>query len=303
MHIAPLKKATYLNNKLHQLKASGNSDAFFIFRPMKLSIKKITFPFDPFWTHHLLIGLLLFIWIFVFLYFTEPLDVKELGHEEQLLYLPGYGLIGGLCYCLFLPYQALLYKINNRHWYLWTEILFLSTFVTLSIAFARLYYLFVVMAGEPNPYSFGYMLTAIFIPATLTILPIVIICRYAFGKYDSKRIDNQKIEIDGEGHYEGLRLLWEDLILIQSSDNYIEVFYRSGDTLKKTLIRNKLSVIEDTHKDLLRTHRSYLINPFHFESWKTENGKHFLQLTHSIKVPISKTYLNAIKSQLDFATH
>ena len=276
---------------------------FFIFIPMKHALTKKIFPFDPYWKHHVLIALLLFLWIFVFLYVTKPLDVKELGPREQLIYLPGYGFVGGLCYCLFLPYQAFLYKLNKHRWYLWTEILFLSTFIVLSIIIARFYYLFIVMAGEPNPYSFSYMLRAIFIPATLTILPIVIICRYAFGKYHNKRFENQKIEIDGEGHYEGLRLQWEDLILIQSSDNYIEVYYRSGDSLKKTLIRNKLSMIETAHKDLIRAHRSYLINPFHFESWKTEKGKHYLQMSYGIEVPVSKTYLTDLKEHFHFTTN
>ena len=72
-------------------------------------------------------------------------------------------------------------------------------------------------------------------------------------------MEAQKIEIKGEGQYESLRLLEEDLICIQSSDNYIEVFYLNGGQLKKMLIRNKLSIVEDAFPKFLRTHRSYMI--------------------------------------------
>ena len=136
----------------------------------------------------------------------------------------------------------------------------------------------------------------------LTILPIVIIGRFAFGKYKEKKLEEQKIEIQGEGNYESLRLQLHDLISIQSSDNYIEVFYLNGNSLKKTLIRNKLSVIDESFPELLRTHRSFIVNPFHFQSWKTEKGKHFLCLSHQLEVPISKTYLDLVKAELNFAT-
>jgi len=66
---------------------------------------KSLYPLDPLLKHHLLIGLLLAVWVFVFLYFTEPLDVSELSDTEKLYFLPGYGLLGGLSYIIFLPLQ------------------------------------------------------------------------------------------------------------------------------------------------------------------------------------------------------
>jgi DNA-binding LytR/AlgR family response regulator len=140
-------------------------------------------------------------------------------------------------------------------------------------------------------------------PAIATILPILIIGRFGFGKYYEKQIDDQKIEIKGEGNYEGLRLQLNEVICIQSSDNYIEVFYLSGNNLKKTLIRNKLSVIADEFPELLRAHRSYLINPFHFQRWKTDNGKLLVILNHQVEVPISKTYKNDIKAMINSTTN
>ncbi|WP_336129068.1 LytTR family DNA-binding domain-containing protein [Mesoflavibacter sp. CH_XMU1422-2] len=260
------------------------------------------YPFDPKLKHHVIIGLLLAIWIFVFLYFTEPLDVDEFGDTEKLIYLPGYGIIGGISYLLFLPlqYKILPYKIKK--WTIAKEIVFLLTYTIITLTFVRLYYLYVIMVGIPSPYTLGYMLKAILLPAAGTIIPIIIIARFAFGKYFEKQVEDQKIEIKGEGNFEGIRLHLNDLISIQSSDNYIEVLYLSGNELKKTLIRNKLSVIDETFDELIRTHRSYLVNPYHFQQWKTEKGKHFLILNHAIQIPISKTYLSSIKQRFNSAT-
>lgn len=264
---------------------------------------KRLYPFDPLLKHHILIGLLLAVWIFIFLYFTEPLDVNEFNNDEKLLFLPGYGLLGGICYLMFLPFQYYLYKRTEHKWPLINEIIFLVFFSVISIVIARIYYLYIIVIGEQNPYTLGYMLRAIYLPALATILPIIIVGRFAFGKYHEKRLEDQKIEIQGEGNYEGLRLQLNDIISIQSSDNYIEVFYLSGHQLKKTLIRNKLSTIDDEFPELLRAHRSYLVNPFHFRQWKTENGKLIICLNHDVEVPVSKTYQKDIKAAIQFATN
>ncbi|TCK69338.1 LytTR family transcriptional regulator [Winogradskyella wandonensis] len=256
------------------------------------------YPFDPLLKHHVFIGLITALWVFVFLFFTEPLDVSELGFNEKLIYLPGYGLIAGLCYIFYLPVQNMLYRKTKKQWTIITEILFLASFSVLGITIARLYYLYVVVANEPNPYSLSYMLKAIFLPAIITILPIIIIGRYAFGRYHEKKLENQKIEIKGEGNYEGLRLDFNDIIAIKSSDNYVEVFYINTNSLKKTLIRNKLSAIDYEFENLHRAHRSYLVNLYHFQQWKVENSKHIMQLNYNIEVPVSKTYLASIKSSL-----
>jgi hypothetical protein len=259
------------------------------------------YPFDPSLKHHVLIALGLAIWIFVFLYFTEPLDVNEFGDDEKLIYLPLYGILGAFLYVITLPFQNLLFK-RTSYWSLRNEVLFLSVFIIISIVILRLFYLHFIVNWHPNAYSLWYHLKSIIFPAMLTILPIVIIGRFAFGKYKEKKLEEQKIEIQGEGNYESLRLQLHELISIQSSDNYIEVFYLNGNALKKTLIRNKLSVIDESFPELLRTHRSFIINPFHFQTWKTENGKHFLCLSHDLEVPISKTYLDFVKAELNFAT-
>jgi hypothetical protein len=268
-----------------------------------MNLLKLKYPFDPSIKHHLLIALGLLIWIFVFLYFTEPLDVSEFGDREKLVYLPGYGLIGGLLYLIFLPVQYFLYNRNQQQWNLLLEFIFLLTFSVVSIFIIRAFYLYVVVIGEPNPYSFMYQLTSITLPAIATILPIVIVGRYALGKYKEKKVEQAKIEIKGEGTYDGLKLLLNDLICVQSSDNYIEVFYYSGKELKKSLIRNKLSVIAEEFPELLRVHRSYIINPYHFQQWKTEKGKLFAELSSSIFTPVSNTYKNEVKSVLNSTTN
>ncbi|MEP0266219.1 LytTR family DNA-binding domain-containing protein [Dokdonia sp.] len=261
-----------------------------------------TYPFDSSIKHHLIVAFALAIWIFIFLYFTEPLDVHEFDNKQKLTYLPLYGLLGAICYIAILPLQQFLYKKTAKVWSLKNELFFNSVFIVFSFIVVRSFYLYVIMANERNPYTLGYYTLRIFIPAILTILPIVLAGRWALGKYKNKRLEGSKIEIQGEGNYESLRLLFNDIICIQSSDNYIEVSFLDVNTLKKQLIRNKLSVIETSFPELVRTHRSFLINPYHFQSWKTNNGKLGLTLSNDIFIPISKTYATTVKTVIHSTT-
>jgi len=194
---------------------------------------KKRYPFDTSIKHHFIIAVGLAIWIFVFLYFTEPLDVNEFGNPDKLIYLPLYGGIGAIIYLFFIPLQYYLYKKNKQLWTLSQELIFIIFLCLICIVFLRTFYLFVIVPRDPNPYTFSYHLNHIMLPAIATILPIIIFGSYTFGKYKDKKLEEEKIEIKGEGNYEGLRILLNDLICIQSSDNYIEVFYLSGTILKK----------------------------------------------------------------------
>lgn len=259
-----------------------------------------SYPHDPAVKHHLLIALFLVCWIFGFLYLTQPLDVSEFSTKEQLIYLPLYGLLGGILYAAFIPLQKAMFQ---QGWSLGRELLFLVCFVFVTIVVLRFFYLYIVVPGEPNPYSFVYQLTAISLPAIATILPFVVIARYAFGRYTEKQLEKLKIDIQGEGSYDGLQLFLDDLIYIQSSDNYIEVFYKAGTENKKALIRNKLSVIDEQFPELLRVHRSYIINPLHFVRWKSEKGKLYIELSSSEFVPVSNSYKSVTKAVIHSTTN
>lgn len=257
------------------------------------------FPFDPSLKHHLLIALCLFVWIFAFLYFTEPLDVSELQNSDKLLFLPFYGIAGAGSYLIILPFQYWLLKFYNKIWLLKSELFFFIFFFLMGLLISRFVYIFIVVANEPNIYDLGYFIKSLYLPAITTMFPVIIACRWAFGKYHEKKLEDRKIEVPGEGTYEGLRISQQELISIKAEDNYIEVSYLINGVLKKQLIRNKLSVVETLLPFLIRTHRSYLINPFHFQQWNLDQGKLQIILSNSIKIPVSKTYASKVKSEFN----
>ncbi|OEJ99810.1 LytTR family DNA-binding domain-containing protein [Roseivirga misakiensis] len=263
---------------------------------------KRKYPFDPSIKHHFIVALGLAIWVFIFLFFTEPLDVNEFGPQEKLIYMPLYGVFTSLCYLATLPFQVWLYKRNNQKWTHGSELIQFLFLIILGFIVTRSVYYYIVMEQHPNAYTIDYFATAIYFPGILTIFPIIAIGRWSFGKYKDKKLEDQKIEIQGTGNYESLKLLLNDLICIQSSDNYVEITYREDGEIKKQLIRNKLTEVEISRPELIRAHRSFLINPYHFKQWKTGNRKVFVILSSDIEVPVSKTYQPNIEEAVKSAT-
>ncbi|TVZ51625.1 LytTR family DNA-binding domain-containing protein [Dokdonia sp. Hel_I_53] len=261
------------------------------------------FPLDPKIKSHLFIAIGLAFWVFSFLFFTEPLDVNELSSSEKLIYLPLYGILAALCYLAMLPVQQFIFIKNNQKWQIRSEFIFFLLFIAFTFIIMRLFYSYIIVYNQPNPYSISYYFTAIFFPAMLVIFPIVAVARYAFGKYVNRRIEASKIHIKGEGNYEGLRLFPSDLILLEASDNYVEIHYQDHGNLKKQLIRTRLSKLEKKFPELIRTHRSFLINSDHFQSYKMEKNKMGLILSHTLFVPVSKTRAFEVKKALSFATN
>ena len=184
------------------------------------------YPFDPLLKHRIFIALGLAVWVFLFLYFTKPLDVNELGSQEQPIYLPLYGIFAALSYLATLPFQSWLFKRSNQRWTSLNELLYFGLILVLGFIITRSVYFYIVMEQHPNSYSVGYFAQAIYLPGIVTIFPIIAIGRWSFGKYKDKKLEDQKIEIEGAGNYENFRLSLNDLICIQSSDNYIEITYK-----------------------------------------------------------------------------
>jgi len=211
--------------------------------------------------------------------------------------LPLYSLAGIVVYLLTLPFQQLIYRKNNKQWYLTNELSFFTLLLIISLFIFRILFLFIVYN-----FTLWEFIKFFFLPAVLTLLPIIILSRWAFGRYFEKQLEETKIEIQGTGNYENLRLFFNDIVYIQSANNYIEISYLENNILKKTLIRSKISSIRNEFPKLMQTHRSYIINPFHFKQWQNKNSKTELLLINNICIPVSKSFLEEVKIQLNFTT-
>jgi len=126
----------------------------------------------------------------------------------------------------------------------------------------------------------------------MMITPVVISYGIGFIPGRQKSISQDLISLASENGKDLIKLRIEDLLFIKSAGNYVEVFIKHGEETKKQLIRNSLKSLEEnkTLRPLLvRSHRSYLVNPVNVARVIQSKGKMELELK-SLVIPVSSKY-------------
>ena len=102
----------------------------------------------------------------------------------------------------------------------------------------------------------------------------------------------------------GLRLSVkrDSLLMIESADNYVCVWYLNNGAVKKTMVRNTMKRVAEQLGDdnIRRCHRSYMVNMDRVKVLRREKEGVFIEfgLDGVPDIPISKTYAKSITSWL-----
>ncbi len=241
-------------------------------------------PLNTSFKYHLIIGLVISLWLVVFLVLIAPFDAGDLSFNIRVRILPFYGIISFVSYAILIPAQNVLFK-RLKKWTLLLESIFLITFTFINFWGTYAYYKSDIINGEHDLTIFTF---EIYLPIFVILSSVIIFSRWFLNtKIPNK--SNEKLILTGENKLDILQINPSDLICISSADNYVEVSYLKSGKLQKKLLRSTLKNISEQQSDLLKVHRSHLINPSHFKEWKNSNT---LILTE-IEVPISKNYKQA----------
>ena len=230
--------------------------------------------------YNLIVGLLIALWLFVFAFIIKPFDDGTINFRAWFLISFGFSITAFLCYGLLTIIQKSFYERITK-WNVGLEIT--------SLIFFYLVYLFGVYAYYKSPilnggYSFSEFFSVIFIKVALILTPILILARRYLIKLIPVKEDF--LVIKGENKLDVLKIKKADLVCISNAQNYVEIFYTENGKLRSKLIRSSLRKVQDDFTFLVQIHRSHLINPSHFKSWRNQNT---IILTQ-IELPVSKNY-------------
>lgn len=121
----------------------------------------------------------------------------------------------------------------------------------------------------------------------------------SYKTYDENKVQLELLDENNQVEY---RISLDNLLAIESSNQYVLVYFLENDTVSKHIIRTRLKKIinELSNTPIIQCHRSYAVNLLNVEQLKSIDKKSFLTLTGScqIKIPVSKTFLPQIKSKL-----
>jgi len=246
-----------------------------------------------------LLVIIVFIFSILFINLFKPWNIGRWYSDSgfiQFLRLSSYGLVVAL---VFLFTQFPLRKIfNQQEFQLKTYILWLF----IEISLISLVYIF--LYGNPignflNDFLFSlrYTLLGIFIPYSFALFIIY----YKNQKAEieqlqtkiSKPAEKKLIAFKDENGKIKFSLLARDLLLLESTDNYVSVFYILNEKVHRQLLRNTLKNLEKLLKEnlIIRCHRSYMVNPENVEFVKKDGKKLNIKVRLMDKtIPVSQKY-------------
>lgn len=216
--------------------------------------------------HSFRVGLFIFGFLIVF----QPFGISQWKLDLKVYYLIGFGAItfGILLFLKLLLYIVFPNFFNEETWTVKREIILnfcilalitLGNFVYAASIFTFPWSLIALM------YSFITVLT---IGAFPIFFNVFLKYKSSSKKYSknvalgTKTINSyDKLTLIADNEKDSLEVSEEQLLYIESSDNYAHVFFRNGETIDNTLIRSRLSRLEgQVTKNIVRCHRPFIVN-------------------------------------------
>ena len=247
---------------------------------------------------YLLIGIIL-IFSILFLNIFEPFNIGRWYSDSgfiQFLRLSSYGIVVAF---VFLFTQFPLRKIFKKDHF---KVKDYFIWLLFEIALISLVYIF--LYGNPIGnfindlvYSFKYTLLGICLPYSFAILIIY----YKNQREEiellqdkvSRPVEKRLISFKDENDKIKFSVLTKDLLLLESTDNYVSVFYILENKVQRKLLRNTLKKLGDSLKDnsIIRCHRSFMVNSQNIEFVQKEGKKLIVKVKMLEKnIPVSQKY-------------
>ncbi len=112
--------------------------------------------------------------------------------------------------------------------------------------------------------------------------------------------DNIDVTILGSNRGEKLNFQLNDLLFIQASGNYLEVYLKNAPSFRPVLLRNTISDMENQlsrFSNIKRCHRSYMVNLGNAQEVQASaQGLSIVFSDLNRQIPVSKTYANSFSS-------
>lgn len=245
-------------------------------------------------------------------------------YRIRIFILTGYGLVTFVTLCFnFLILPKLLPKIYSEE--KWTTLKEILTILWCFFSIGIINFIYTNLLGFNN-LSLTTFLTFQMYTLSVGIFPlsvIVILQQNRILKQHLKgaREINKKIQLSlnspeinsmspktktiiltSESGKEKLKIDLNDLLFIQSVENYIEIVYYHDSNIQKNLLRSTLKRIEKQFKNykfIYKCHRSYLVNINKIEIIKGNSmGYQIYYPKISQGIPVARSYTKSFKTHL-----
>jgi hypothetical protein len=243
---------------------------------------------------------------FVFLNFFEPFGLYYEGSVTKEDVFVELFIAMTLAFVVLLLSQfviRVLFKIDR-----FTLISLFFWFLLEAVLVASVWFIFEVLENDFTGNILTVWLENLLAYLLIMFPPYFLYISYIRNKDIIKNLQNENfthkpeekilldISLKDENEVVRLVLKVENLLFIQSADNYVEVNFLENGERSKVLLRNSIKKLETTfvHTPIIRCHRSFIVNTHNIElAKKTASGFNLkLNQVSELIIPVSKSYIS-----------
>lgn len=274
-----------------------------------LSVFNKPYPFNDDLKHNAKIIFFTSVGVFVFLFLFQPFDIGTLPVKERYYLMVGIAIVTFLSFSFNLLVVPSLFpkKFSSSSWNVKKEI-----FWDLWILFTTLVGYFVV-----NKYlgvtKVGFsLIIKLVITAIVPITAIIVVNHNKMLRAnlklanelskklkENKSIQDKIVYFTSDYQKDSLAIKVNLLLLIRSANNYIEVFWKEGVTIKNQMVRCSTAYAEEIlneYKFIFKCHRSYMVNINYIDKIEGNSQGYRLFFENiSFPIPVSKNSVVKLK--------
>jgi len=272
------------------------------------------YPFFDDLVYNLKVFLGISMFLFLFILFFQPVELRNFEFNNQLLIIAGFGGITFLILSInFILFPSIFPKIFlYGNWQLHKDILLnFITWAFLAVAF-NFYSHYVGLISITFHLSFRIILLAL-----LPVVALIILHQFKIYKINFQQIldltknagipfniaaQDNKIEFITDNKAENFNIHISNLVMIKSANNYIEIFRNDNGVINKKLIRSTLKNAENQLKsfpNVIRCHRTTLVNIDYIMKLSSGQQGSILHLKNmDEKVPVSRQFIVQVKEAI-----
>ncbi len=264
--------------------------------------------------------LVIFISIFIgfFCLAFKPYGMDQLPMKIQNAVSFGFGIVtlmASLLNMVVMPY-VFPRLLSEERWKVYKEVIWvvwmLFFITTLNYLYAHYFFDF-----APDWVTFLGVMKYTFIIGIMPALGVIFYKQIYQYKVNLKEVEHlneilnrstlkewdEFVVLTSTNKGEHIKLDHRTISCIAAAGNYVEVFYTEGDQEKKTLLRNKISEIEEQVRQypiLQRCHRTYIVNIKKVSYLEGNSQGYKLHLLTTTKiVPVARSYSGNIKKMIE----
>jgi len=267
------------------------------------------YPFNEDLKHNSKIIFFISVGVPLFLLLLQPFDISLLPKRDKYYLAIGFGVITFLSLSLYLLFIPSLFpkKFTSLKWNVKKEI-FWNLWILFTILTGYFFY-----AKTLGVLKFDFnMVIKLILTAVIPISALIIINQNRMLRTHLRRADeiNKKlkdsklrqeeiINFISDYQKDSLAIKVSLLLFIRSANNYIEVFWKDGDSVKNQMVRCSMAYAEDLLKEykfIVKCHRSYIVNIIHIDRFEgnLQGYKLFFE-NIDFPIPVSKSFASKLQ--------